>query len=116
MLGVFLWRSVCSICLHFVLRILAAVISVPSVLRIVLQILPGNYAVRFPFRLCAFFSCMTFDQTKTRPIIKQRSILCLFCLILYVPVNFFSVMLDRSSWVEPVLSKNKCVLLKVTTQ
>ena len=37
-------------------------------------------------------------------------------LILYVPVNHFSVMLDRSSWVEPVLGKNKCVLLKDTTQ
>ena len=55
MLGVFLQRSVCSICLHFDLGILAAVISVPSVLHIVLQILPGHYAVRFPVRLCAFF-------------------------------------------------------------
>ena len=43
-------------------------------------------------------------------------IFCLFDLILYVPVNNFSVMSDRSSWVEPVLSKDKCVLLKETTR
>ena len=34
----------------------------------------------------------------------------------YVPVNNFSVMSDGSSWVEPVLSKDKFVLLKDTTQ
>ena len=32
---------------------------------------------------------------------------CLFDLILYVPVNNFSVMSDKSSWVEPVLSKDQ---------
>ena len=40
----------------------------------------------------------------------------LFDLILYIPVNNYSVMSGRSSWVEPVLSKDKFVLLKVTTQ
>ena len=41
----------------------------------------------------------------------------LFDLILYVPVNNLSVICgDRSSWVKPVLSKDKCVLLKDTTQ
>ena len=38
------------------------------------------------------------------------------CLILYVPVNNFSVMSDGSSWVEPVLSQDKCLLLKDITQ
>ena len=37
---------------------------------------------------------------------KSQKAVCLFNLILYVPVNIFSVMLDRSSWVEPVLSKD----------
>ena len=42
--------------------------------------------------------------------------LCLFDLNLYVPVNNFSVMSGLSSWVEPVLSKDECVLLKDKTQ
>ena len=46
-----------------------------------------------------------------------RIFFCLFVLILYVPVNNFSVIFwDGSSWVGPVLSKDKCVLLKDTTQ
>ena len=42
----------------------------------------------------------------------------LFDLILYIPVNSFSVELcqDGSYWVEQVLSKDKCVLLKDITQ
>ena len=40
----------------------------------------------------------------------------LFDLIRYVLVNNFSVMSDGSCWVEPVLSSDKCALLKVTTQ
>ena len=42
--------------------------------------------------------------------------LVLFGLILYVPVNNFSVMSDGSSWVEPVLSSILSILLKDTTQ
>ena len=42
--------------------------------------------------------------------------ICLFDLILFVPVNNFSVTSGWSSWVEPVLSKDKCVLLKDTMQ
>ena len=37
---------------------------------------------------------------------------CLFDLILYVPSTIFQLNRDGSSWVEPVLSKDKCVLLK----
>ena len=37
---------------------------------------------------------------------------CLFDLILYVPSTIFQLNRDRSSWVEPVLSWDKCVLLK----
>ena len=37
---------------------------------------------------------------------------CLFDLILYVPSAIFHLNRDGSSWVEPVLSKDKCVLLK----
>ena len=42
--------------------------------------------------------------------IKAR--VCLFDLILYVPSTIFQLNRDGSSWVEPVLSKDKCVLLK----
>ena len=36
----------------------------------------------------------------------------LFDLILYVPSTIFQLNRDGSSWVEPVPSKDKCVLLK----
>ena len=36
----------------------------------------------------------------------------LFDLILYVPSTIFQLDRDRPSWVEPVLSWDKCVLLK----
>ena len=35
-----------------------------------------------------------------------------FVLILYVPSTIFQLNRDGSSWVEPVLSWDKCVLLK----
>ena len=38
--------------------------------------------------------------------------ICLFDLILYVPLTIFQLNRDGSSWVEPVLSMDKCVLLK----
>ena len=41
-----------------------------------------------------------------------EGLFCLFNLILYIPVNNFQLCLDGSSWVEPVLCKDKCVLLK----
>ena len=49
---------------------------------------------------------------------KQMSFFCLFDLILYTPVNIYLLCRYGSSWVEPVLhvSKDKCVLLKDTTQ
>ena len=37
---------------------------------------------------------------------------CLFDLILYVPSTIFQLYRDGSTWVEPVLSLVKCVLLK----
>ena len=37
---------------------------------------------------------------------------CLFDLILYVPSTIFQLNRNGSSWVEPVLSKDKCILLK----
>ena len=37
-------------------------------------------------------------------------------LIVYLPVNNISVMSRQSFWVEPVLGKDKCVLLKDTMQ
>ena len=37
-------------------------------------------------------------------------------LILYVPSTIFQLCRDRSSWVEPALSLDQCVLLKDTSQ
>ena len=36
----------------------------------------------------------------------------LFDLILYVPSTIFQLYRDGSSWVEPVLKEDKCILLK----
>ena len=47
--------------------------------------------------------------------IKIKSLsttLILFDVILYVPSTTFQLHRDGSSWVEPVLSQDKCVLLK----
>ena len=43
---------------------------------------------------------------------QNRITVCLFDLILYVPSTIFQLNRDGSSWVEPVLSSDKCVLLK----
>ena len=40
------------------------------------------------------------------------SFVCLFDLIRYVPSTIFQLYRDGSTWVEPVLSLDKCVLLK----
>ena len=51
----------------------------------------------------------------TDPIFKRHQNIfkiCLFDLILYVPSTIFQLYTDGSSWVEPVLSWDKCVLLK----
>ena len=37
---------------------------------------------------------------------------CLFDLVLYVPSTISQLNRDRSSWVQPVLSQDKCILLK----
>ena len=42
----------------------------------------------------------------------SRDSCVLFDLILYVPSTIFKLIRGGSSWVEPVLSKDKCVLLK----
>ena len=43
-------------------------------------------------------------------------VVCLFDLILKSKSIIFQLLRDGSSWVEPVLSRVKCVLLKDTTQ
>ena len=43
---------------------------------------------------------------------ELKSFVCLFDLILYVPSTIFQLNRDGSSWVEPVLRYDKCVLLK----
>ena len=42
----------------------------------------------------------------------ERFSFCLFDLILYVSSTIFQLNRDGSSWIEPVLSWDKCVLLK----
>ena len=44
--------------------------------------------------------------------VSPLALVCLFDLILYVPSTIFQLNRDGSSWVEPVLSQDKCVLLK----
>ena len=39
-------------------------------------------------------------------------VVCLFAFILDIPVNNFQLCPGGSSWVEPELSKDKCVLFK----
>ena len=43
---------------------------------------------------------------------KKKIIIVLFDLILYVTLTIFQLNRDGSSWVEPVLSWDKCVLPK----
>ena len=43
---------------------------------------------------------------------STKTYVVLFDLIIYITVNNFQLSWDGSSWVEPVLSKDKCVLLK----
>ena len=45
-------------------------------------------------------------------IVQIKLFLFVFDLILYVPSTIFQLYRDGSSWVEPVLSWDKCVLLK----
>ena len=44
--------------------------------------------------------------------VRFADFVCLFDLILNVPSTIFQLNRDGSSWVEPVLSYDKCVLLK----
>ena len=44
--------------------------------------------------------------------VTQSCLFVLFDLILYVPSTIFQLNRDGSSWVEPVLSYDECVLLK----
>ena len=48
----------------------------------------------------------------TTQMIVQIIIEFLFDLILYVPLTILQLNRDGSSWVEPLLSKVKCVLIK----
>ena len=59
---------------------------------------------------------LVFDISLRLEHARMLLLVCLFDLILYVPVNNFSAMSGGSSWVKPVLSKDKCVLLKDTMQ
>ena len=57
------------------------------------------------FKCCAKIFCQMYN-------IHGLCFVCLFDLILYVPSTIFQLNRDGSSWVEPVLSYDKCVLLK----
>ena len=62
------------------------------------------------------FQVVVHMSQTAQEILKFALFFFLFDLILYIPVNNFSFMSGRSSLVEPVLSKDKCVLLKDTAQ
>ena len=55
---------------------------------------------------------LDFDVWYTKNSNQYKSFVCLFDLILYVPSTIFQLNKEGSSWVEPVLSQEKCVLLK----
>ena len=62
-----------------------------------------------------FFSVHIFVYNDSHLSLNQQYVLpnvCLFDLILYVPSTIFQLNRDGSSWVESVLSYDKCVLLK----
>ena len=57
------------------------------------------------------------QHSGTEPGFLERGFICIkFDLILYVPSTIFQLCRDGSSWVEPVLRKDNCVLHKDTTQ
>ena len=60
----------------------------------------------FFFRICLIPLFNTMDSSTI------FVLFCLFDLILYIPSTIFQLYRDGSSWVEPVLSYDKCVLLK----
>ena len=51
-------------------------------------------------------------QKKIKFAFHQSFGVCLFDLIIYVPSTIFRLNKDGSSWVEPVQSYDKCVLLE----
>ena len=46
------------------------------------------------------------------PVKYKRITIVLFDLILYIPSTIFQLNRDGSSWVDPIISWDKCVLLK----
>ena len=74
----------------------------------------GNYITHL--RVTSIQKLYLNDQTADCFFLIKLKRKYLFELLLYIPVNMFSVMSDGSSWVEPVLSKDKCVLHKDTAQ
>ena len=67
-------------------------------------------------RKVIYVRCINCSYNDVANLIKKQFLfiqfVCLFDLILYVPSTIFLLNRDRSSWVEPVLSQDKCVLLK----
>ena len=127
-LGVFFRRSVCSICLYFVLRIWLLLYLFRLFCKFSLAIMQFDFqSDRVLFLMYGIWSDKdpTNNQTEDPSLYvysdhrasRPQSILCLFGLILYVmsQSTIFLSCWDRSSWVEPVLSKDKCVFLKDTT-
>ena len=58
--------------------------------------------------------CCKFQNIEYAPAkqLLNACFICLFDLILYVPSTIFQLNREGPSWVEPVLSYDKCVLLK----
>ena len=56
------------------------------------------------------WDCIACQDKKNN--LQRKNHNCLFDLILYVPSTIFQLNRDGSSWVEPVLSLDKCFLLK----
>ena len=78
----------------------------------------SNMMKRVESKKCRSLYVITLRQCQKSILMPQYGILasscfvCLFDLIIYVPSTIFQLNRDGSSWVVPVLSWDKCVLLK----
>ena len=73
---------------------------------------PKNLRQPFPYLMMLYMLFYQNWPMAFRDALLWKCFVCLFDLILYVPSTIFQLKRDRASWVEPVLSWDKFVLLK----
>ena len=73
------------------------------------NIMPSDTPMSHFFYLLPIY---TRENKDFSPKINKHCLVYLFDLILHVPSTIFQLYRDEFAWVEPVLSSDKCVLLK----